>query len=184
MVVHGAHIIDADRISREVVGPGRPALDEIVETFGGDVLRPDGALDRAALAAIVFNDAQARARLNAIVHPRIWEEEDRLSGMFEAQDPAGIVMMDAAVLIEAGRADRVDVMVVVDVDEEDQLDRLAAKGMSAEEARSRIRSQMPTSEKLAYADYVLDNRGSLEATGRQVERVWRELVSRAAKKKD
>ena len=98
---HGAHLIDADRVSRDVVAPGRPALEEIVEAFGRGVLRPDGALDRAALGAIVFNDDDARARLNAIVHPRIWEEEDRLCAIYEARDPDGIVMIDAAVIIEA-----------------------------------------------------------------------------------
>ena len=180
---HGAHLIDADRVSRDVVVSGRPALEEIVEGFGRGVLRPDGALDRAALAAIVFNDDDARARLNAIVHPRIWEEEDRLCAIHEARDPDGVVMIDAAVIIEAGGAGRVDLMVVVDVDAEDQLERLAAKGMSEEEARSRIRAQMPVAEKRTYGDYVLNNRGSLEETGRQVERVWRELAARAMEKR-
>jgi dephospho-CoA kinase len=180
---HGAHLIDADRVSRDVVAPGRPALEEIVEAFGRGVLRPDGALDRAALGAIVFNDDDARARLNAIVHPRIWEEEDRLCAIYEARDPDGIVMIDAAVIIEAGGADRVDLMVVVDVDAEEQLARLVAKGMSEEEARARIRSQMPAVEKRTYGDYVLNNRGSLEETGRQVERVWGELAARAMEKR-
>ena len=180
---HGAHLIDADRVSRDVVVPGRPALEEIVEAFGRGVLRPDGALDRAALAAIVFNDGDARARLNAIVHPRIWEEEDRLCAIHEARDPDGVVMIDAAVIIEAGGAGRVDLMVVVDVDAEDQLERLAAKGMSEEEARSRIRAQMPVAEKRTYGDYVLNNRGPVEETGRQVERVWRVLAARAMKKR-
>jgi len=180
---HGAHLIDADRVSRDVVVPGRPALEEIVEAFGRGVLRPDGALDRPALAAIVFNDDDARARLNAIVHPRIWEEEDRLCAIHEARDPDGVVMIDAAVIIEAGGAGRVDLMVVVDVDAEDQLERLAAKGMSEEEARSRIRAQMPVAEKRTYGDYVLNNRGPVEETGRQVERVWRVLAARAMKKR-
>ena len=180
---HGAHLIDADRGARDVVVPGRPALEEIVEAFGRGVLRPDGALDRAALAAIVFNDDDARARLNAIVHPRIWEEEDRLCAIHEARDPDGVVMIDAAVIIEAGGAGRVDLMVVVDVDAEDQLERLAAKGMSEEEARSRIRAQMPGAEKRTYGDYVLNNRGPVEETGRQVERVWRVLAARAMKKR-
>ena len=180
---HGAHLIDADRVSRDVVAPGRPALEEIVEAFGRGVLRSDGALDRAALAAIVFNDDDARARLNAIVHPRIWEEEDRLCAIHEARDPDGIVMIDAAVIIEAGGASRVDLMVVVDVDAEDQFERLAAKGMSEEEARSRIRSQIPVAEKRTYGDYVLNNRGSVEETGKQVEQVWGELAARAMEKR-
>ncbi|MFQ5913200.1 MAG: dephospho-CoA kinase [Nitrospinota bacterium] len=178
----GAHVIDADQIARQVVEPGRPALQEIAGTFGEGVLRPDGTLDRAALARIVFRDPEARARLNAIVHPRLWEEEGRQIEAFEAQDPEGIVVLDAAVLIEAGCADRMDVLVVLDVDEEDQLMRLASMGVSREEGQARIGAQMPTAEKLAHADYVIENRGSLEETGRQAERIWRQLLVRAREK--
>ncbi|MBI2880626.1 MAG: dephospho-CoA kinase [Candidatus Tectomicrobia bacterium] len=179
----GAQVVDADQVARRVVEPGRPALKEIAEAFGGGVLRPDGSLDRGALARIVFADAGARARLNAILHPRIWKEEDRLFQMYEAQSPEGIVILDAAVLIESGGAGRMDLMVVVDVDEEDQLRRLASKGMPREEALARIRAQMPTAEKLKRADYVIDNRGSLERTRRRVGSIWRALVSRAGEKK-
>ncbi len=178
----GAHVVDADQVARQVTEPGSPALQEIVETFGREVLRTDGALDRAALARIVFNDSEARARLNSIVHPRIWEEEARLFELSEERDPGGVVILDAAVLIEAGAADRMDRIVVVDVNAEDQLNRLLQGGMSREDALSRIQAQMPTGEKLKRADYVIDNRGSLEKTEKQVEALWGELVSQAKEK--
>ncbi len=178
----GAHVVDADQVARQVTEPGSPALQEIVETFGREVLRTDGALDRAALARIVFNDSEARARLNSIVHPRIWEGEARLFELSEERDPGGVVILDAAVLIEAGAADRMDRIVVVDVNAEDQLNRLLQGGMSREDALSRIQAQMPTGEKLKRADYVIDNRGSLEKTEKQVEALWGELVSQAKEK--
>jgi dephospho-CoA kinase len=180
----GANVIDADEVARQVVEPGRPALAEIAESFGRAVLCPGGELDRAALGRIVFNDAEALARLNAITHPRIWEKEAQLLREYQERDPKGVTILDAAVLIEAGAADRMDVMVVLNVDEKDQLKRLSEKGMAREEALSRIRSQMPTSEKLTYADYVIDNRGSLEETTRKVEIIWEKLVSIAQEKRD
>ena len=178
----GAHIVDADQVARRVVEPGTPALREISERFGEKVLRSDGSLDRSALGNIVFQNVEALARLNSILHPRIWEEEARLFELYEAQDPDGIVLLDAAVLIEAGAAGRMDLMVVVDVDQDDQLRRLIGKGMPREEALSRIRSQMPTAEKLTYADYVIDNRGSLAETERQVEVIWAAITLRAREK--
>jgi dephospho-CoA kinase len=178
----GAHIVDADQVSRRVVEPGTPALQEISERFGEKVIRSDGSLDRSALGNIVFQNAEALARLNSILHPRIWEEEARLFELYEAQDPDGIVLLDAAVLIEAGAAGRMDLMVVVDVDEDDQLRRLVGKGMPREEALSRIRSQMPTAEKLTYADYVIDNRGPLAETERQVDAIWAAITLRTREK--
>ncbi|MFQ5693438.1 MAG: dephospho-CoA kinase [Nitrospinota bacterium] len=180
----GAHVIDADAVARRVVEPGRPALREVVEAFGEGVLGPDGSLDRPALGKIVFSDSGARARLNAIVHPRIWEEEDRLFRLLEQEDPEGIVILDAAVLIEAGGAHRMDLLVVLDVDEEEQLRRLVERGMCREDALARVRAQMPTPQKAALADYVIDTRGSLSATRRRVESVWRELLSKAREKKN
>ena len=180
----GAHLIDADQLGREVVEPGRPALAEIAETFGADVLHEDGTVNRAALAGIVFKDPEALVRLNSIVHPRIWEEEERLLAGYETQDPEGIVILDAAVLIEAGFADRMDIIVVVDLDEADQIRRLTSKGMAAEDARSRIHSQLSREERLDRADFVIDNRGSLDNTFRQIEEIWNSLILRGATKKD
>lgn len=179
----GAYAIDADQLGREVEEPGRPALAEISEAFGRDVLHTDGTLNRVALAGIVFTDPKALARLNSIVHPRIWEEEERLVAIYEAQDPTGIVILDAAVLIEAGFADRMDIVIVVDVDESDQLQRLTSKGMVAEDARSRIRSQLSQEERLKCADFVIDNRGALDSTSKQVKEIWDLLVLRSGAKK-
>ena len=180
----GVHLIDADQLGREAVEPGQPALAEIAETFGADVLHEDGTVNRAALAGIVFKDSEALARLNSIVHPRIWEEEERLLAGYETQDPEGIVILDAAVLIEAGFADRMDIIVVVDLDEADQIHRLTSKGMTAEDARSRIHSQLSREERLDRADFVIDNRGSLDNTFRQIEEIWNLLILRGATKKD
>ena len=180
----GAHLIDADQLGREAVEPGRPALAEIAETFGADVLHEDGTVNRAALAGIVFKDPEALARLNSIVHPRIWEEEERLLAGYETQAPEGIVILDAAVLIEAGFADRMDFIVVVDLDETDQIHRLASKGIAAEDARSRIHSQLSREERLARADFVIDNRGTLDNTSPQVEEIWKLLILRGSTKKD
>lgn len=180
----GAHIIDADEVARAVVQPGRPALEAIAKAFGPGVLHPDGTLNRAALGQIVFSDAEARTRLNAIIHPRIFEEEDRLLGELEAQDPDGVVVLDAALLIEAGGMDRMDVVVAVDVDEETQLKRLVQKkGLSASEVRARLSAQLPTAQKVALAHHVICNRDSLEATEAQVEALWAELLARAREKK-
>lgn len=180
----GAHIIDADEVARAVVQPGRPALEAIAKAFGPGVLNPDGTLNRTALGQIVFSDAEARARLNAIIHPRIFEEEDRLLRELEAQDPDGVVVLDAALLIEAGGMDRMDVVVAVDVDEETQLHRLVQKkGLSPSEARARLSAQLPTAQKVALAHHVIRNRDSLEATEAQVEALWAEFLARAREKK-
>ena len=179
----GAYSIDADQLGRKAEEPGQPALTEISRAFGPDVLHTDGTLNRSVLAGIVFSDPKALARLNAIVHPRIWEEGERLVAVYEAQDPAGVVVLDAAVLIEAGFAERMDIIVVVDVDESDQLQRLASKGMVSEDACSRIRSQLPQEERLKCADFVIDNRGALGSTSKQVKEIWNLLVLRNTAKK-
>ena len=180
----GAHVIDADELARLVVQPGRPALEDIAKEFGAKVLRPDGTLNRPALGRIIFSDAEARARLNAIIHPQIWAEEERLFRDLEAQDPEGVVVLDAALLIEAGGVDRMDVVVVVDVDEETQIGRLVRqKGLSPSEARARLSAQLSTAQKASFADHVVDNRDSLEATERQVEAIWAGLLEKARKKR-
>ena len=180
----GAHIIDADEVARVVVQPGCPALEAITKEFGPEVLQPDGTLDRRALGRIIFSDAEARARLNAIIHPRIWAEEERLFRGLQALDPEGVVVLDAALLIEAGGMDRMDVVVAVDVDEATQLERLVQKkGLSPSEARARLSAQLPTAEKVALAHHVIHNRDSLEATEVQVEALWAELLAKAREKK-
>jgi dephospho-CoA kinase len=169
----GAEIIDADHIAREVVMPGTAAWCKIRDHFGPGVLFSDGSIDRQALADIVFGDPGKLALLNEITHPAIFQRmADRLEA---ARDRDVIVVLDAALLIETGLARRVDVLVVTHSPKEIQTERLTANGMPAEHADARIASQLAPEERLARADIVIDNSGSLEDLGRQVDEVWKEL---------
>jgi dephospho-CoA kinase len=175
----GAVCFDADRIAREVVEPGRPALATIVAEFGREVLGPDGSLDRAALGRVVFADAERRRRLEAILHPTIIAEQDRLVAEALARDPEAIVVVDAALMIESGGYKRFDLLVVVHCDPETQLARLMRRNaLSRDEALARVAAQMPQAEKLAYADLAIDTSGTLDETRRRTEAVWAELVRR------
>ena len=175
----GAVIIDADLVAREVVEPGTPALAEIVEAFGPEVLRPDGTLDRPALGARVFADAVDLARLNAIVHPRIGERTASLLADAEALG-ADVVVHDVALLVENGMVPMYDAVVVVAAEPATQLDRLLRlRGMSAQEAEQRIAAQAPLADKLAVATHPVRNDGPLEELAPQVERLWAELVQLA-----
>ncbi|OYT69270.1 MAG: dephospho-CoA kinase [Chloracidobacterium sp. CP2_5A] len=176
----GCHVFDADHIARAVVQPGAPALEEIVAAFGTGVLAPDGALDRAKLGRLVFADAEARARLNAIVHPRVHAEQDRLLREVEARDPQGIAVVDAALLIESGGYRRFDAVIVVWCQPEIQLARLMARnGLTREEAERRIAAQMPSDEKRRYADFEIDASEGFEPTRRQVVALHAKLRERA-----
>ena len=169
----GAEVIDADHIARQVVMPGTPAWCKIREHFGPGVLHPDGQLDRQALADIVFADKSKLALLNEITHPAIFARiADRLE---EYHDQDVVVVLDAALLIEAGLSDGVDVVIVVHSPQEIQLERLAAKGMGERAASDRIAAQLAPEKRLARADIVIDNSGSLEKLGRRVDEVWEEL---------
>ena len=174
----GAEVIDADHIARQVVMPGTPAWCKIRDHFGPGVLHPDGQLDRQALADIVFADKSKLALLNEITHPAIFARiADRLEA-HHGQDV--VVVLDAALLIEAGLAEGVDVVVVVHSPREIQVERLAAKGVGATDARNRIAAQLEPEKRLARADIVIDNGGSLEDLGRQVDKLWEELQARLA----
>lgn len=164
----GAEVVDADQIAREVVEPGRPALEAIIKAFGRDVLQSNGRLDRARLAAIVFKDVAARERLEAITHPPI---RQRLLEEVEARRArSGLLVLDIPLLYERPRIEAVDAVVVVWVDAATQLERLLARGgLDEKAARARIAAQMPLDEKKARADHVIDNSGSREATRRQVD---------------
>ena len=168
----GAEIIDADQLARDVVEPGQPALGEIVERFGPDVLQVDGRLDRARLGGIVFADAAARAALNAITHPRIRE---RMAAAVSARkDRSGVLILVIPLLYESARTALVEAVIVVWVDPQTQLRRLVERGgLTDEQARQRIAAQMPLDQKRALADHVIDNRGTPEETRRQVETIYR-----------
>ena len=168
----GAVVIDADKLAREVVEPGQPALPEIASTFGPDVLLPDGRLDRPKLAGIIFSDPSERAKLDAITHPRIRE---RMEGQIEARRSGrGVLILDIPLLYENNRTNMVEKVIVVWVDAQTQLQRIRQRdGLSAEAARQRISAQMPLDAKRARADHVIDNTGGRDETQRQVEAIYR-----------
>jgi dephospho-CoA kinase len=173
----GAKVVDADLLAREVVMPGQAALAEIAQEFGADVLGPDGSLDRKRLGAIVFADPARRKRLEEITHPAIHARQQRILSVYEEEAFEGVVLWDAAVLIESGGHKRMDRLVVVSTDPATELVRLMARdGMSEAEARGRIATQMPIADKAALADYVIDNSGSRAETERQVRDVHRKLL--------
>jgi len=172
----GAEIIDADRIAREVVMPGTHAWCKIREHFGPDVLFPDGTIDRQALGNIVFADKSKLALLNEITHPEIFKV---IAERLEDLSPKDVVVvLDAALLIETGLVAGTDVVVVVHSLKEDQLRRLTAKGLGRSQAEARIAAQLGAEERLAHADVVIHNDGSLETLGHQVDRVWDQLQRR------
>ncbi|AXI77018.1 dephospho-CoA kinase [Peterkaempfera bronchialis] len=174
----GAVLVDADLIAREVVAPGTPGLAAVVAEFGEGVLRPDGALDRPALGAVVFSAPERLAALNAIVHPLV---RDRSAELEAAAGPDDVVVQDVPLLAENGLAALYDLVVVVDAPDEVRLDRLVRlRGMSEEEARARMAAQAGREERLAVADVVIDNSGPLAGLEPQVRAVWERLRERAA----
>jgi dephospho-CoA kinase len=177
----GAEIIDADVLAREVVEPGEPALGEIAAEFGRGVLGGDGRLDRKALGAIVFADPERRLRLEAITHPRIRDRFQRRLDELAARGFRGLVIFDAAVMIESGNYRNMDKLVVVVTDEPTQIARLIARdGIGRDEALRKIGSQMPLAEKAKLADYVIDNSGDPAATAERVRAVYQALLGDAA----
>jgi dephospho-CoA kinase len=170
----GAVVIDADRLARDVVAPGTPGLAEVVAEFGPGVLTEDGAMDRQAMARLVFGDEEARRRLEGIIHPRVLEEIRRL----EAEAPDGaVVVHDIPLLAESGRAPSFDAVIVVDVAPETQLDRMVEdRGWSRAEGESRMAAQSSREDRLAIATYVVDNSGSLEELRARVEEVYSKLA--------
>ena len=172
----GAVVIDADLLAREVVEPGTDGLAAIVEAFGSEVLAADGALDRPVMAKLVFADAEARKRLEAIIHPRV---RARAAEIEAAAEPGAIVVHDIPLLVETGQADRFDLVLVVDVPAELQVRRLVTqRGMSEDEARARIGSQASRDDRLAVAALVVDNSGSLADLDDRIDAVWAELIRR------
>lgn len=164
----GIPVIDADIIAREVVEIGEEAYVQIIETFGNDILQENGEIDRAKLGAIVFHDEEKRKQLNAIVHPAV---RKKMMAQKEEYMNSGeqTVVLDIPLLLESKLTHLVDKIMVVYVDESVQLERLMKRnGFSSEEAIARIRSQMPLAEKVAYADAVIDNNGTIEKTREQL----------------
>jgi dephospho-CoA kinase len=174
----GCEVINADLLAREVVEPGEPACQEIVATFGEAILGPDGRLDRKALADLVFADPARRRRLEEITHPRIRERLAARLADLSARGFEGIVLFDAAVIVESGGYRSMDRLVVVVADEAAQVARQAGRDRaSPAEALRRIRSQLPLADKVRLADYVIDNSGDLETTRARVAEVYRALLA-------
>ena len=169
LAAHGAVVVDADEIARDVVEPGTPGLAAVVAEFGPDVLRESGTLDRARLAQIVFNDPAALQRLNEIVHPLVGAESQRLI----SAAPAGAVLVyDVPLLVESGLQDVFDSVVVVEAPENVRLERLTARGVDPQDAVRRMANQASGEQRAAVADYVIDNSGALPELAGQVDRVW------------
>jgi len=175
----GAAVVSADQLARQAVRPGSETLERLVGRFGPSILLPDGSLDRKALGSLVFADGRARKDLNAIVHPAIAAlAEARLQELSSQGLP--LIVYEAPLLFEAGAAKRVDAVLVVRLDEDQQLRRLRERdGLDERAARARIASQMPQEEKVARADFLVDNSGSLQQTEEQVRRLFNRLVPRA-----
>jgi dephospho-CoA kinase len=172
----GCHVLDADLTAREVVEPNSVALKRLVAEYGPEVLQPDGALDRARLGALVFGDAQRRSTLNSILHPYIIARQDELLREWEAVDPEGIAIVDAALMIESGGYKRFDKLIVVHCRPEIQLQRLMLRNaLSREEAEKRISAQMSQEEKKKFADYLIDTSEGFDDTRRQTEQVYASL---------
>lgn len=171
----GAIVVSADALAREAVQPGSPALAELIEKFGAGILDREGALDRKALAGLIFADPKAREVLNRITHPAIASiAEERLRAL---QLEAPLIIYEAPLLFEAGAEGRVDAVLVVTVDPERQLQRLMQReNLNETEARARIATQMPQAEKVARADFVIDNSGTLEETAIAAGKLYRQLV--------
>jgi dephospho-CoA kinase len=176
----GLHTLDLDEVAHAVTEPGRPAYDEIVAAFGTSVLAPDGRIDRRALGAIVFTHASARERLNAIVHPRVFEEENLLVARL-APAKGAVVVTDATLLVESGYHIRFDRLVVTYCERRQQLGRLMARdGVSAGAAQARIASQMDGAEKARYGHYRIDTGGDLQATDTAADALADDLKRLAA----
>jgi dephospho-CoA kinase len=167
----GAVTIDADKLVAELYRPGAAGHDALVRTYGREIVRPDGEIDRERLAAIAFRSAEDAQKLNHLIHPLVLDEADRrIAGV-----AGGIVIVEATLLIESGAVPRYDKLVVVDVDPATQLSRGIARGMSREELARRVANQLPREERLRHADYVIDNSGDLAAAERHTREVYRLL---------
>ena len=179
----GCRVIDADEVARRVVEPGAEGLRRVAEAFGPGVLRDDGTLDRAALGAVVFSDEGRRELLNSILHPLIMAEQDEQLRRWEQEEPRGVAVVDAALLIESGGYKRFDRVVVVHCRPELQIERLMRRnGISREEAGRRIAAQMPQEEKLRHADYAIDNSRDYAETRSRTEEVYMLLRDEAERK--
>ncbi len=174
----GAKTIDADVLARDAVAAGSPGLDAVIRRFGHEVVGPDGQLDRAALGRIVFDDAEARRDLEAIVHPVVHAGISRW--LASLSDGKTIAIADIPLLFETDRDRDFDAVIVIACTADRQLARLRERGLSTDEAHRRIAAQMPLEEKTRRADYVIDTSGTFADTDTQINQVWTTLTARAS----
>ena len=176
----GCHVLDADLTAREVVLPGTPGLQAIAREFGDEILNADGTLDRKRLGALIFADENRRQRLNHILHPFIIARQDEILRAWELEDPHGVGIVDAALMIESGGYKRFDKLIVVHCRPEVQLERLMLRDqLSREEAERRIAAQMPQEEKQKFADHLIDSSDGFDLTRAQIVRVHEKLIKAA-----
>jgi dephospho-CoA kinase len=180
----GCIVLDADALVAVLYRPGNAGHQALVRTYGSDILRPDGEVDRQKLADVAFIDAASAQKLNALIHPLVMAEEARIAAEEEKRRGSedAIYIVEATLLLEAGGKQRYDRIIVVDVDPATQVARGVARGLTREEVDRRIRHQMPRAERLAAADYVIDNSGDLAQAGREVRRVYDALRGELAAK--
>ena len=174
----GAHIIDADQLSRDLVHPGQTALKEIVKYFGKNILDSTGNLNRRKLAKIVFQDSKKKSVLEEILHPKIFKKEQEVFLKICTKDPFAIVIIDAALLIESGNYKHVNKVIVVRSSEESQIQRILSRNaVSFDEAVARIKNQMSLEEKIKYADFILDNNMQQEDLKHKVQELFPQLLN-------
>jgi len=174
----GCHLIRADELGHQALAQGGEAYAPVVEEFGPPILQPDGAIDRRKLAAIVFPDPERLERLSRLVHPAVLRRIEELSRGFESTDPNGIIVVEAAILIESGAYQRFERIILAVCGPEQQIERAIARdGLTRQEVLARLQHQMPLEEKRKYAHYVIDTSGSKEETVRQVRQTYAALRS-------
>lgn len=192
-VALGAHLVQADRIAHSLMQPGEPVYNEVVRHFGREILNRDGSINRAKLAESAFGPAKAgtdRAsrveELNRIVHPMVIKSQDEWMYAVGLQDPKGVAIVEAALILEAGVGDRFDRLIVVTCDSAYRVERFAARQkvdleIARKEVERRMAAQLSDEEKIKRADYVIDNCGTLQQTREQVRQVWEKLSAEAGK---
>ena len=185
LAAHGAQVLDADAVVRDLMQPGAPVYHEVVKHFGRDIVNQDGTINRKALANLVFPSGRVR-ELNAIVHPAVVRHQDDWMAEIEGGDPQAIAVVEAALILEAGAKGHFDKMIVVTCPIEKRVQRYAERfGISAKDARAEVerrsRAQMPDQEKVKFADYVIDNSGTLTGLEKKVEEVFGELDAQRGK---
>lgn len=180
----GCHTLDADETAREVVLPGSPGLDSVAATFGIEILNADGTLNRQRLGEMIFADEAKRQKLNQLLHPFIIARQDEIMRAWEQEDPNGIGIIDAALMIESGGYRRFDKLIVVHCRPEVQLERLMLRSnLGRDEAQARIDAQMPQAEKQRFADYLIDTSDGFEVTRTRTLEVYEALRRLANKQK-